>query len=75
MEIKFDKNYAEGGVTYSEWLKDDYWQEQFDAWMQDGNVSKKADGTYSTQDAQYRNSLKGMSELKKYFYIDTGVKL
>lgn len=68
MKINFDNNYAEGGVTYSEWLKDDYWQEQFDAWMQDGNVSKKADGTYSTQDAQYRNSLKGMSELKKYFY-------
>jgi hypothetical protein len=67
-KIQFaDDNYANGGVTYSEWSKDDFWQEQFNAWMEDGNVIKLEDG-YSTQDAQYRNRLKNMSDLKRYFY-------
>jgi hypothetical protein len=69
IKIQFaDDNYAKGGITYSEWSKDDYWQEQFQEWMEDGNVSKNADGTYSTQDAQYTNSLRGIRELRKYFY-------
>ena len=68
IKIQFEDNYADGGVTYSEWSKDDFWQEQFQEWMEDGNVTKNADGTYSTQDAQYTNSLKGISGLKKYFY-------
>jgi len=67
-KIQFaDENYANGGVTYSEWSKDEYWQEQFNAWIEDGNVIKFEDG-YSTQDAQYRNRLKNMSDLKRYFY-------
>jgi len=67
-KIQFaDENYANGGVTYSEWSNDDFWQEQFNAWMEDGNVIKFEDG-YSTQDAQYRNRLKNMSDLKRYFY-------
>ena len=68
MHIQFDETYAKGGVTFSQFIKDDYFQQQFKDWMEDGNVSKRADGTYSTQDAQYRNSLKGIGELKKYFY-------
>jgi hypothetical protein len=68
MHIQFDETYAKGGVTFSQFMKDDYFQQKFNAWMEDGNVSKRADGTYSTQDAQYRNSLKGIGELKKYFY-------
>ena len=69
IKIQFeDNNYANGGVTYIEWSKDNVWQEQFNDWKEDGNVSKNADGTYSTQDAQYTNSLKGISGLKKYFY-------
>jgi hypothetical protein len=68
IKIQFaDDNYANGGVTYSEWSKDDFWQEQFQEWMEDGNVIKFEDG-YSTQDAQYRNRLKNMSDLKRYFY-------
>jgi hypothetical protein len=39
----------------------------FKHWMEDGNVSKNNDGTYSTQDAQFRNKLKNLNELKKYF--------
>jgi hypothetical protein len=39
----------------------------FKHWMEDGNVSKNNDGTYSTQDAQYRNKLKNLNELKNYF--------
>jgi GNAT superfamily N-acetyltransferase len=69
IKIQFaDDNYANGGVTYSEWSKDNIWQEQFNDWKEDGNVSKNADGTYSTQDAQYTNRLRGMLGLKKYFY-------
>lgn len=41
---------------------------QFNDWLEDGNVSKNSDGTFSTQDAQYKNSLKDKEELKQYFY-------
>lgn len=68
MKMKFDNNYEDGGVIYSDWLKDDSFQEEFNYWMEDDNVIKNPDGTYSTQDAQYRNSLKDMSELQMYFY-------
>lgn len=68
MKIQFANNYAGGGIVYSKWLKDEFFQTEFNDWMEDGNVSKNADGTYSTQDAQYQNRLKGMSGLKKYFY-------
>jgi hypothetical protein len=67
-DIQIDETYSRGGITFSEWLKDEYWQEQFNAWKEDGNVSKNADGSYSTQDAQYRNRLKNMYALKKYAY-------
>ena len=42
-------------------------QEDFDFWIEDGNVSKDADGSYSTQDAQWQNSLKDMDALKEYY--------
>ena len=66
---KGDRNtYANGGMTFSKWLNDDFFQKEFNDWKEDGNVSKNADGSYSTQDAQYTNSLKNMSALKRYFY-------
>ena len=68
IKIQFPDTYTKGGITFSKWSKDDFWQEQFQEWMEDGNVTKNADGTYSTQDAQYTNSLRGMVGLKKYFY-------
>jgi GNAT superfamily N-acetyltransferase len=68
MEKQMKMNFENGGVTYSEWLKEDSFQEEFNNWMEDDNVIKNPDGTYSTQDAQYRNSLKDMSELQMYFY-------
>ncbi len=43
-------------------------QEDFDAWMEDGNVIENQDGTYSTQDAQYMNRLVGIDGLKAYYY-------
>ena len=56
------KKFAKGGsITFSD---DD--QEGFDYWIEDGNVRKNSDGTYSTQDAQYRNKLT-LDELKRYF--------
>ena len=67
MKVQDAENYSTGGVTYSEWSKDDFFQEQFKEWMEDGNVHKFEDG-YSTQDAQWRNRLKNMSDLKRYFY-------
>jgi hypothetical protein len=42
-------------------------QKQFDEWKLDGNVSKNNDGTYSTQDAQWKNKLKDLDALKQYF--------
>jgi len=52
---------AKGGTLTKSQLK------HFKEWMEDGNVSKNNDGTYSTQDAQFRNKLKDFNELKKYF--------
>jgi len=42
--------------------------ESFDFWKEDGNVIRNQDGTYSTQDAQFRNKLKDLDALKEYFY-------
>jgi len=55
------KHYSKGGVL------NEYEQEEFEIWKSDGNVSKNVDGTYSTQDAQWSNKLKNLTELKKYF--------
>ena len=54
--------YAKGGNILSE---DD--EESFKEWIEDGNVIEFEKDVYSTQDAQYRNRLKGMDELRKYF--------
>ena len=42
-------------------------QELFELWLADGNVSQFDAGMYSTQDAQYTNSINGMDALKAYF--------
>lgn len=42
--------------------------EDFDFWIEDGNVIRNQDGSYSTQDAQFRNRLKDLDALKEYFY-------
>lgn len=42
-------------------------QNDFDRWKADGNVTQNTDGTYSTQDAQWRNRLKDLEALKQYF--------
>ena len=42
-------------------------KQSFQDWIDDGNVHKNPDGTYSTQDAQWRNKLKDLNALKKYF--------
>ena len=60
MQLKKDGFYKNGGLTENQ-------EEQFQEWIADGNVVENADGTYSTQDAQYRNKLKNLNELRKYF--------
>lgn len=45
-------------------------QEEFDAWVKDGNVTKNADGTFSTQCAQWRNKLKNWDALRHYFFME-----
>jgi hypothetical protein len=42
-------------------------QKGFDEWMLDDNVIKRPDGTYTTQDAQYRNRLIDLNALKQYY--------
>jgi len=54
--------YNKGGIL------NEYEEESFIEWFEDGNVIQNQDGTYSTQDAQYRNRLKDINEVKKYFY-------
>ena len=42
-------------------------KKNFKLWIEDGNVIEIEKGVYTTQCAQYRNRLKGKSELYKYF--------
>jgi len=56
------KSFGRGGS-----ILDEYQEEQFQEWMEDGNVIEREKGVYSTQDAQYSNRLKGIDALKKYF--------
>ena len=51
--------------TTFEWTPDV--QKEFDDWQEDGNVIKNPDGTYSTQDAQWKNKIQGLDGLKQYF--------
>jgi hypothetical protein len=53
--------YAKGGVLSKSDLED------FNEWMEDGNVIKNPDGTYSTQDANFRNRIESLEDLKKYY--------
>jgi len=62
LQTKMNFKYEDGGIVFDEHL-----QEEFDAWIEDGNVIKMEDG-YATQDAQYRNRLKDIDALKEYFY-------
>lgn len=60
LDIKVSK-FIQGGKILNEEE-----EQSFQEWMEDGNVHKFEDG-YSTQDAQWRNRLKGLDELRKYF--------
>ncbi|MFT6841813.1 MAG: hypothetical protein ACI8Q1_000227 [Parvicella sp.] len=42
-------------------------EEDFLKWKSDGNVSLNKDGTYSTQDAMWKNKLNGIDALKDYY--------
>lgn len=53
--------YAKGGVLSKSDLED------FNEWMEDGNVIKNPDGTYSTQDANFKNRIESLEGLKKYY--------
>ena len=55
------QKYAKGGVLSKSDLED------FNEWMEDGNVIKNTDGTYSTQDANFRNRIESLDDLKKYY--------
>ena len=46
--------------------QDDF-EDEFDIWVSDGNVEEIEPGVYATQDAQWKNRIKGMENLKKYF--------
>ena len=39
----------------------------FNYWMHSGNVVENVDGSFSTQDAQYRNRFVDIAQLKKYY--------
>jgi hypothetical protein len=61
IDLDKGKRYANGGK-----ILDEYQEEQFQEWIEDGNVIEREKGIYSTQDAQYRNRIKGMDGLRKY---------
>ncbi len=43
---------------------------EFIEWMEDGNVAILGDNIYTTQDAQYRNRIKGVGSLFKYYVTE-----
>ena len=45
----------------------------FEDWANSDDVIKNEDGTYSTQDAQWKNRLKDKEDLRKYFDKEFGV--
>ena len=47
--------------SYDE-VGDDFWD-----WFDDGNVQEIEPDVYATQDAQFRNRIKGMDALRKYY--------
>lgn len=60
--------YNDGGQIFMTDNEKEWWDDSFNDWLEDGNVTTNQDGTYSTQDAQYTNKLKNLEELKEYFY-------
>jgi len=64
---QFPIRYDVGGGVEDDLILTEYQEDEFQEWKADGNVVKNPDGTYSTQDAQYRNKLKNLNELRKYF--------
>lgn len=61
------KWYEDRGMKYDKGgILDDYQEEMFQEWLEDGNVIQVEKGVYATQDAQYRNRIKGMDGLRKY---------
>jgi predicted ABC-type ATPase len=46
--------------------------EDFYEWMNSDNVIKNRDGSYSTQDSNFRNSIGSIDELKKYYKREFG---
>ena len=43
-------------------------EDDFNEWKDDDNVIKRPDGTYSTQDANWKNRLNDLDVLKIYYY-------
>ena len=62
--------YDNGGKIYMTDNEKEIFEDSFDEWFneEEGNVIQNEDGTYSTQDAQFRNRLKNIDEVKEYFY-------
>ena len=61
------KWYEDRGMKYDKGgILDEFQEEMFQDWLEDGNVIEVEKGVYATQDAQYRNRIKGMDGLRKY---------
>lgn len=43
-------------------------EEAFNEWKNDGNVAEAGKDVYTTQDSQWSNRIKGIDNLKKYYY-------
>lgn len=43
-------------------------EEAFNEWKNDGNVAEAGKDVYTTQDSQWSNRIKGIENLKKYYY-------
>ena len=63
-EAYFD-NYEEALDAANMYYEDD--ADDFEEWMNDGNVEEIEPNVFATQDAQFRNRIKGMDALRKYY--------
>jgi len=63
--VRLEEEINESNIDTSDWDKDT--EADFQFWMAGDDVSKNKDGSYSTQDAQWKNKLKNLDALKDYY--------
>ena len=55
-------------------IEENYYKQTFFEWFKEGNVIELEKNIFATQDAQYKNKIKGVENLYKYFKNNIQIK-